>query len=274
MSNDDTIIHPLAAVHPEAQIDKGVYIGPYSVIGKDVSVEKNTRIEAHVNIQGITSIGKNCRFSPHSSYGTEPQDTTYKGEDTALRIGNDNFFREFIVINKGTEKGGGTTFIGNNNYFMAHSHVAHDCRIGNETVFLHAATLGGHVTVDDFATVGATTGVHQFCRIGKYAYIGGYSVITQDVIPFSLVAGGRPTHFLGLNAVGLRRRGFSRERIKAIKEIFNLIFYSNINTAQALFKIEKEMPSSDDRDEILNFIQASKRGFVKKTNDKWQNESE
>lgn len=274
MSKDETFIHSLAAVHPEARLDLGVHIGPYSVVGKNVSIGKNTRIDAHVNIQGMVSIGKNNRFSPFSSFGTEPQDTTYREEETSLRIGENNIFREFIVINRGTVKGGGSTQIGSNNYFMAHSHVAHDCRIGNDTVFLHAATLGGHVVVENFATVGAATGVHQFCRIGKYAYIGGYSVITQDVIPFSLVAGGRPTHFLGLNAIGLRRNGFSRERIKAIKEIFSLLFYSQLNTTQALVKIEKELPANTDKDEILNFIQASKRGFVKKITDKWQNGSE
>jgi len=271
MPKDETFIHSLAVVHPEARLDLGVHIGPYSVIGKNVSIGSNSLIDAHVNIQGTVSIGKNCRFSPFSSFGTEPQDTTYREEKTSLQIGDNNTFREFIVINRGTVKGGGFTLIGHNNYFMAHSHVAHDCRIGSETVFLHAATLGGHVIVDDFATMGAATGVHQFCRIGKYAYIGGYSVITQDVIPFSLVAGGRPTHFLGLNAVGLRRKGFSRERIKALKGIFDLIFYSQLNTTQALIKIEKELPASEDKDEILNFIQASKRGFVKKITDKWQN---
>ena len=271
MPKDETFIHSLAVVHPEARLDLGVHIGPYSVVGKNVSIGRNTRIDSHVNIQGMVSIGKICLFSPFSSFGTEPQDTTYCEEETFLRIGENNIFREFIVINRGTLKGGGTTHIGSNNYFMAHSHVAHDCWVGNETVFLHAATLGGHVIVEDFATVGAATGVHQFCRIGKYAYIGGYSVITQDVIPFSLVAGGRPTHFLGLNAVGLRRKGFPRERIKTIKEIFNLIFYSQLNTKQALDKIKKELPPGDDKDEILNFIQASKRGYVKKITDKWQN---
>ena len=140
MPNDETIIHSLACVHSEARLDSGVSIGPYSVVGKDVSIGKNTRIDAHVSIQGKTSIGSNCRFSPFSSFGTEPQDTTYRGEETALQIGDDNFFREFIVINRGTLKGGGVTSIGNDNYFMAHSHVAHDCQIGSETVFLHAAT--------------------------------------------------------------------------------------------------------------------------------------
>ncbi|MBN2244478.1 MAG: acyl-ACP--UDP-N-acetylglucosamine O-acyltransferase [Candidatus Aminicenantes bacterium] len=274
MPKNETIIHSLASVHPEARLDTGVHIGPYSLIGKRVSIGKHTWIDAHVSIQGVTSIGKNCRFSPFSSLGTEPQDVTYKGEETALRIGNDNIFREFIVINRGTLKGGGVTSIGDHNYFMAHSHVAHDCQVGSETIFLHAAILGGHVIVEDYATVGASSGIHQFCRIGRYAYIGGYSVITQDIVPFSLVVGGRPTQFLGVNAVGLRRKGFSRERIKAIKEIFNLIFYSNLNTTQALIRIKDELPLSGDREEIFNFIQSSKRGFVKKTNSKWQNGSE
>lgn len=270
MNEDEIFIHSTAIVHPKAQLDKGVSIGPFSCIGEKVKIGKNTRLEAHVFISGLTEIGQYCSFSPFSSVGTEPQDITYKGEETTVKIGDRNIFREFITINRGTIKGGGQTIIGNDNYFMAYSHVAHDCRVGNQTIFLHGATLGGHVVVDDLATVGALSGVHQFCRIGKYAYIGGYSVITQDVLPFSRVAGARPPIVLGLNAVGLRRQGFSRERIKNIKEMFKIIFYSNLNTRRALEKIKENFSPGEDRDEIINFIRSSKRGIIKKTGEEWK----
>ena len=264
MNESEVTIHSTAVVHPKAQLDKGVTIGPFSCIGERVKIGKNTHIQAHVFVSGLTEIGQDCFFSPFSSIGTEPQDVTYKGEETVVKIGDRNVFREFITINRGTVKGGGRTIIGSDNYIMAYSHVAHDCLVGNQTIFLHGATLGGHVVVDDFATVGALSGIHQFCHIGRYAYIGGSSVITQDVLPFSRVAGARPPFILGLNAVGLRREGFSRERIRNLKEMFKIIFYSNLNTRQALDKIKEKFSPGEDRDDIINFIQSSKRGIIKK----------
>lgn len=274
MSRNEVFIHSTATVHPQARLESGVWIGPYSFIGEKVTIHKDTRFDAHVCADGLTEIGEGCRFSAFSSIGTEPQDIGYKGEDTRVEIGNRNIFREFITVNRGTVKGGGKTVIGSDNYFMAFSHVGHDCSVGNETVFLHAATLAGHVMVDDYATVGAYSGVHQFCRVGKHAFIGGYSVIVQDVLPFCRVAGARPTHLYGLNAIGLRRKGFNRERLKALREIFRIIFYSDLNTSQAMEKIEKEFPASEDRDEIFKFLQASRRGIIKKTAEKWEEESE
>jgi UDP-N-acetylglucosamine acyltransferase len=269
MRENDIFVHSTATVHPKAQLDAGVWIGPYSFIGEKVSIHKNTRIDANVFIDGQTEIGENCHFSPYSSIGTEPQDITYKGEDTLVKIGDRNTFREFMTINRGTVKGGGQTVVGNNNYFMAYSHIGHDCFVGNETIFINAATLGGHVTVQDFTTVGAFSGIHQFCRVGKHAFIGGFTVITQDVLPFSRVAGSRPTLLFGLNVLGLRRRGFSKERIKVIKEIFKIFFYSDLNTAQAIDKIKEKFPPGEDRDEIIKFIQSSQRGIVKKKAEKW-----
>jgi UDP-N-acetylglucosamine acyltransferase len=274
MSRNEVFIHSTAAVHSKARLDSGVWIGPYSFIGENVTIQKDTRVEAHVCVDGLTEIGERCRFSAFSSIGTEPQDVSYQGEKTLVKIGDRNIFREFVTVNRGTVKGGGKTAIGSDNYFMAYSHVGHDCLVGNETVFINAATLAGHVTVDDCATVGAFSGVHQFCRVGKYAFIGGYSVIVQDVLPFCRVAGARPTHIYGLNAIGLRRKGFKRERLKSLQEIFRIIFYSDLNTSQALEKIEKEMPASEDRDEIISFIRASERGLIKKTAEKWEEESE
>ncbi|MFP4081703.1 MAG: acyl-ACP--UDP-N-acetylglucosamine O-acyltransferase [Candidatus Aminicenantes bacterium] len=270
MNESGIRVHPTATVHPKAQLEEGVRIGPYCYLGEKVTIHKNTRIEAHVSIVGNTEIGEGCLFSPFSSIGTEPQDLTYNQEETVVRIGSKNIFREFITVNRGTVKGRGRTVVGDRNYFMAYSHIAHDCVVGNQTVFINGATLGGHVTVDDYATLSAFTGVHQFCRIGKYAYIGGYSVITQDVVPFSRVAGSRPALLYGLNAVGLRRKGISRERIKNIKEMFKIIFYSELNTAQALDNITKNCPAGEDRDEIINFIRSSKRGIIKKADEKWE----
>jgi UDP-N-acetylglucosamine acyltransferase len=270
MSERVLSIHPKAIVHPNAQLESGVQIGPYSVVGEDVLIKKDTVLEAHVYLVGNTEIGTNCRFSPYSSIGTEPQDVTYEGEETFVRIGNNNIFREFMTVHRGTVKGRRETVIGNDNYFMAYSHVAHDCIVGNETIFLHGATPGGHVIIEDFSTVGAWSGIHQFCRIGKYAYIGGYSVITQDVLPYSRVAGGRPPLLYGLNSIGLRRKGFSRERLKALKGMFKVIFYSDLNTTQAVERIEKEFPISEDRDEILSFIRDSKRGIVKRVSEAWK----
>lgn len=264
MRGNEVFIHSTATVHPKARLDPGIWIGPYSLIGEKVSIHKDTRIDAHVCIDGLTEIGESCRFSAFSSIGTAPQDIDYKEEETRVIIGDRNIFREFMTVNRGTIKGGGETVIGNDNYFMAYSHVGHDCCVGNDTIFINAATLGGHVTVDDSVTMGAFSGVHQFCRVGKYAFVGGYTVITQDVLPFCRVAGERPVHVYGLNSIGLRRKGFSRERLKTLKEIFKIFFYSNLNTAQALEKIEKEIPSGEDCDEIINFVRNSQRGIIKK----------
>lgn len=274
MRSGEVFIHPTAIVHPDCQLDGGVWIGPHCYVGEKVTIHRNTRLDAHLYVEGKTEIGPDCRFSPYSVIGSPPQDVGYQDEDTAVRIGSRNIFREFITIHRGTAKGGGETVIGDDNYFMAYSHIAHDCRVGNGTVFTNAATLAGHVHVDDYATISAFSAVHQFCRVGKHAYIGGFTVVTQDVLPFCRVAGMRPVLIYGLNAVGLRRRGFSRERLQALKEMFKIIFYSNLNTSQAVEKIKTLFPPSPDREEILAFIESSKRGIIKKTATPWENESE
>ncbi len=265
MGTNETVLHSSAAVHPKAQLDSGIHIGPFSYIGENVKIHKNTRVEASVCVTGWTEIGEECHLFSHCVVGTEPQDYSYQGDTTRVVIGNRNVFREFMTVHRGTVKGGGLTQVGDDNYFMAYSHIAHDCIIGDHTVLIHGATLGGHCQVNDYAQVGAFTGVHQFCQIGKYAFIGGYSVITQDVLPFCKVAGSRPPHLYGMNAIGLRRLGFSRERLQNIKAMFKVIFYSELNTSQAQKKIEKEFLPGEDRDEILSFIQSSKRGLLKKT---------
>jgi len=274
MKRDEVFIHPSASVHSQAKLDGGVSVGPFSSISEDVFIGKNTKIEANVFITGKTEIGASCHFSPFSSIGTEPQDVTYQGEKTLVKIGDRNIFREFMTINRGTVKGGEKTIIGSDNYFMAYSHVGHDCSVGDETVFINGATLAGHVTVDDYVTISAFSGVHQFCKVGKHAFIGGYSVITQDVLPFCRVAGSRSALVYGVNIVGLRRRGFSSQRIKTLKDMFKVIFFSDLNTTQAIEKIEEKFSPSEDKDEIIRFIQSSERGFVKKTPEKWDIESE
>lgn len=261
-------------VSPRARIGEGVHIGPYSIIGESVSIGRETRVGSYVHITGKTEIGEKCQISPFCCIGTEPQDLSYKGEKTSVLIGDGNVFREYVTVHRGTTRGREKTEIGNGNYFMAYSHVAHDCRVGNETVLTNGATLGGHVTVDDFVIISAYAAVHQFCRVGKHALIGGISTITQDVFPFCRVAGGRPTLFYGLNSIGLRRRGFSRDRIQNLKAVFKIFFYSDLNTNQALEKIEKEIPPGEDRDEIVRFIHASERGIVKRTAEKWEKSSE
>ena len=269
----DTVVHPTAEVHPRARLDIGAWIGPSCIIGPHVSIGKNTRLESHVSIEGHTEIGEDCRFFPFSSIGTDPQDVTYAGEETRLSIGSRNTFREFMTVNRGSAKDEGLTRIGSDNYFMAYSHIGHDCRVGDHIVFINGVTLGGNCRVDDYAQVSAFTGFHQFCRVGKYAFIGGYSVITQDVLPFCKVAGGRPPLIFGPNAIGLRRLGFSRDRIKSIKSMFKLIFLSDLNTTQAVDRMTQEIPPSPDREEVLSFIQASTRGIIKKLSDEWKKES-
>lgn len=274
MRPSEVFVHSTSVVHPHARLGEGVWIGPHCVVGEKVVIRGHTRLEGNIQILGTTEIGESCRLSPFTVIGGEPQDVGYRQEETAVRIGDRNVFREFITVHRGTVKGGGLTSIGNDNYFMAYSHIAHDCRIGHFVVLTNGATLGGHCTVDDYATLSAFVGVHQFSRIGASAYIGGYSVITQDVVPFAKVAGMRPVLLYGLNAVGLKRRGFSRERVQTIKRIFKILFYSELNTQQAVEEIQAGIPAGEDRDEVLRFIQASKRGIIKKPSGTWDDESE
>jgi UDP-N-acetylglucosamine acyltransferase len=272
MSASEAAVHPTAVVHPGARLAPGVRVGPHCVVDEHVALGPGTRLESHVHVTGWTEIGAGNRISPFVSIGTEPQDVGYKGEETRIRIGDRNIFREFVTVHRATVKEQRLTSIGSDNYFMAYAHVAHDCRVGDRTIFLHQGTLGGHVAVGDFATVGALSGVHQFCRIGRFAFIGGGSMITQDVLPFCRVAGQRPTRVLGLNIIGLRRNGFSNARIAALKDIFKLFFFTGLNTAQAVARIEAECPPSEDRAEILAFIASAKRGIVKKASDAWDSE--
>ncbi len=262
MTKAGVVIDEHAIVSSGAELASGVSIGPYSIIGSDVRIGENCRIGSHVCIDGDTEIGKNCVMYPFSSIGMPPQDLKFKGERTKLKIGDNNTFREYITVNVGTAGGGGITTIGNDNFFMAYSHIAHDCTIGNHTIFANAATLAGHVDVEDFATIGAFSGVHQYCRIGKYAFIGGFSVITQDALPYVLSVGNRAVSH-GINVIGLERRGFSKELIEAIKKAYMTIFRSKMLLKDALAKVESEMKQFKEILYFCDFIRTSKRGVIR-----------
>lgn len=254
--------HPTAVIHEGAQLDEGVRVGPYCVIGEHVQLGRETMVEASAVIDGYTRIGERCRIFPFSSIGLEPQDLKFKGEVSTLEIGNNNVFREFVTVHRGTALGGSRTRIGNDNLFMAYTHIAHDCIIGNATIFGNAATLGGHVSVDDHATVSAFSGVHQFCRVGEYAFVGGYTVVTKDVLPFSKTVGNRACLY-GVNSVGLERRDFPRERVEKIRWAFRVLQQSNLNVSQAIDKLQESQDDQDVRT-IVDFVKSSERGVIVK----------
>jgi UDP-N-acetylglucosamine acyltransferase len=233
------------------------------VIGPDVQLGENCHLVSHAAIEGPAMIGSDNRFFPFTSIGMAPQDLSYRGEPTRLEIGDHNEIREFVTINRGTVKGHGVTRIGSHTLIMAYSHVAHDCIIGDHVILANAATLGGHVTVEDWATVGALCPVHHFVRIGAYAFIGGGTTITRDVLPFSKTAAERGTHAYGLNALGLERRGFSKERIRKIHHAYKVLLASKLNTSQALEKLKAESDRGEDVDMLIRFIESSERGVIK-----------
>lgn len=257
-----TAVHPSAIIHPEAEIDGSVHIGPYSVIGARVKLDAGCEIGSHVVIEGPTNIGKNCRFYPFSSIGQIPQDLKFHGEHSELIIGENNVFREFVTLHRGTTGGGKKTVIGNDNFLMAYVHVAHDCRIGNSVIMANGATLAGHVSVEDHSLIGAFSGIHQHCRVGIHGFVGGYSVITKDVLPYSKTVGNRARCY-GINAIGLRRKGFSPDKIRVIRKAFRLLLQSKLNTTQALQAIKREVNSSSEIEYLIRFIKTSARGIIK-----------
>lgn len=256
-------IHPTAIVEPGACVAESAEIGAYSIIGADVKIGSRTRVVAHVVMEGPLEIGEDNIFFPYSTVGLAPQDLKYHGERSETRIGSRNKIREFVTIHRGTEGGGMVTSIGDDNLLMAYVHVAHDVRIGSHTVLANAVTFGGHVTVQDWAVIGASTGVHQFCRVGRHAIIGGYSVITRDVLPFSNTVTEREAKVFGANATGLKRRGFSPATIDPLRKAFRLLTHSGLNTTQALERISAELEPSSELTELLEFIRTAERGFIK-----------
>jgi len=240
-----------------------VGIGTYPVNRPDGTIGAGTIIGPMMRIEGPVTIGERNRFFGQASVGTEPQDLKFKGERTELVIGNDNVFREFITLNRGTVGGGGITTIGSNNFFMAYSHVAHDCHVGDGTIFANNATLAGHVEVGDYSTIGAFSAVHQFCRVGDHDFIGGGSICTQDVLPFVKTVGNRPAKTYGVNHIGLERKGFSKESIEALQRAYRILIRSKLRAEEALAKIEADLGFFAEVQYLVDFVRGSKRGIIR-----------
>jgi UDP-N-acetylglucosamine acyltransferase len=260
---DEEQIHAQAIVSPEAKLGKGVQVGAFAVVGCGVELGEGCVLHEHAVVRGPAKFGARNVFHPFTVIGGDPQDYTYRGERVELVAGEGNIFREYVTISRGTIKGGGTTRIGNENSFLAYAHVGHDCQVGNNTLFVNGATLAGHVTVQDYVTIGAFSPVHQFCRLGRYAYVGASTVITQDVLPFSFVVTERETKCFGPNTIGLERKGFSAERIKTLQRAFRVLLRSKKNTSQALEEMRKTWGDSADVKELMDFVEKAERGIVK-----------
>jgi UDP-N-acetylglucosamine acyltransferase len=256
-------IHSHAIVSPRARIGAGVQIGAYAVVGDDVELGDGCILQHHAVVQGPARLGRGNRVYPFAVVGGDPQDLTFGGESVSLEIGDENIFREFCTVNRGTAKGGGVTRVGSHNLIMNYAHIGHDDQIGSHTVFVNGATLAGHVTVEDYATIGAFCPVHQFCRIGRHAYIAANTVITQDVAPFSKIVAPRETRCYGLNAVGLERHGFSAERIAALEKAYRLLLRSKMNTTQAVAAMRETLHGSADVLLLIDFIESAERGLTK-----------
>jgi UDP-N-acetylglucosamine acyltransferase len=257
-----TFIHDSAIVAPGAQIGEGCHIGPFSTVGADVVLGERVRLDSHVVIDGRTTVGDDTHIFPFASIGLAPQDLKYGGEPTATEIGKRNQIREFVTVHRGTSGGGGLTRIGDDNLLMAQAHVAHDCQIGSEVIMANAATLAGHVEISDRANVGAYSGVHQFCRVGFEAFVGGYSVVVKDAPPFAIIQGNHAKCY-GLNRVGMKRRGYSRDTIEKLHRAYHLLLSSKLNTTQALEKVKEEIVDCAEVDLLVEFYETSKRGVVK-----------
>ena len=260
---DGADIDPAAIVDPSAEVGEGTTIGPHAVVGPHVRIGPGCTVGASAVIDGWTEIGEGTEIFPFASIGLVPQDLKFRGEPTKLVIGARNIFREFVTINRGTAGGGGVTRIGDRNVFMAYVHVAHDCHVGNDTIFGPHATLGGHVTVEDFANISAGSAVHQFCRVGRHAFIGGYSVVTKDALPFGKTVGSRPARIFGLNSVGLSRRGCAADVVVKLKRTFRYLLQSKLNTTSALRQIERDRTlACAEVQYLIEFIRTSRRGVI------------
>lgn len=252
-----------ATISPSARLGARVRVGAYAVVGDEVVLGDDCVLDHHAVLRGPSRLGKRNRLHPFCVVGGDPQDLTYKGESVALEVGDDNNFREFSSVNRGTAKGGGVTRVGSHNLVMSYAHIAHDCAVGDHTVFVNGATLAGHVTVEDYATIGNFSPVQQFCRIGRYAYIGAHTVITQDVPPFSKIVSPRETRCYGANTIGLERHGFAPERIEAIEQAYRLLLRSKLNTTQAIAKMKETLGAHPDVIELIRFIETAERGLTK-----------
>jgi UDP-N-acetylglucosamine acyltransferase len=255
-------IHPTAVVSPRARIGRDCYVGPYAIVGDEVELANGVRLESHCVIDGHTSVGEGTHVFPFVSIGLAPQDLKYKGEASETRVGRRNRIREFVTIHRGTAGGGMLTQTGDDCLIMAQAHIAHDCLLGNGVIMANAATLAGHVVIEDRANIGAYSGVHQFCRVGQEAYVGGYSVVVKDALPFALTVGNHARCY-GLNVTGMKRRAYSRESIASLHHAFHLLLSAKLNTTQALERIRDEITGSKEVEELVRFIEGSQRGVIK-----------
>lgn len=258
-----TRIDPLASVSADALLADDVTVGAFALVGPNVTIGSGTIVGPYTRIEGPATIGERNNFYGHASVGGPPQDLKYHGERTEIVIGNDNVFREFVTLNRGTVGGGGITTIGNHNFFMAYAHVAHDCHVGSNTIFANCATLAGHVEVGDFAQVGAFSAVHQFCRVGEHAFIGGGTMCTQDVLPYAKTVAERGNGTYGINTIGLQRKGFSQETIEALQRAYKLLVRSKMKVEDALMQIENDLSNYPEARYLVEFVRESKRGFIR-----------
>lgn len=254
-------IHPSAVVSPEAELGADVVVGPFCLVEGNARIGARTVLHSHVVIGPHTTLGEDNRVFPHATLGMEPQDLKFKGEPTTLVIGSRNHFREGATLHRGTVGGGGITTLGDDNFFMTGAHVAHDCHVGNKNIFANSATLAGHVEVGHGCNVGAFSAVHQFCRVGDHAFMGGFTVATQDVLPYMKTVGARDTKSYGVNTIGLQRKGFSAEAVEALKKAHRTLFHSNLLREEALAQVEAELGHIGEVAYLVAFIRASKRGI-------------
>ncbi len=256
------MIDPRAVIDPKAELDEGVTVGPFSVIGADVQIAAGTTIASHVVIQGPTRIGRDNRLFPFSSLGEAPQDLKYQGEATRLEIGERNTIREYVTIHRGTIQDQGVTRIGNDNLLMAYVHIAHDCRLGNSVILANAASLAGHVTIDDWAILGGFSGVHQFCRIGSHAFVGAGSLLFKDLPPY-ITIGGTPAAPHGINREGLVRRGFSSEALRNIRQAYKLLYKKGLKLEEAVAAMRQLAEETPEVGIMVDFIAQSQRSIIR-----------
>jgi UDP-N-acetylglucosamine acyltransferase len=256
-------IHPTAIVHPKAQLAPDVIVGPYCVVGEHAKIGRGTKLVSHVCVDGWTDIGESCQLYPYVSIGSPPQHLGYQGEPTQVIIGNHNILREYVTVNRATAQGGGKTTLGHHNFLMAYVHVAHDCHLGSHLILANAASLAGHITIGDHAIIGGLSGIHQYVRIGAYSMVGGCCALGQDVPPFMRAAGGYRAKLYGLNSIGLRRHGFSAERLANLKQAYELLFRSGHRTAEAVKLAKERFREDKDVLELVTFMEGTKRGICR-----------
>jgi UDP-N-acetylglucosamine acyltransferase len=256
------MIHPTAIVDSKAEIDSNVVIGPHSIIESDVVIGSGTVIGPHVVIQSYVTVGSECQIFQYASIGALPQALAYKGEKTYVNIGRGTIVREFVTINRGTEFGGGVTSVGEENLLMAYVHIAHDCQTGRKVILANNATLAGHIIIGDFVTVGGLVAIHQFVRIGDYAYIGGKAAVVKDIPPFVIASGDRAKLF-GLNNVGLKRQGFSKDTLSLLKKAYRIIFRIGLTLNEAVERVKAEIEQVPEVINLIDFIQSSQRGITR-----------